>query len=544
MRSCRRLLLLCLLVSVFVLGQQTPAPTPVDLSRPSTPPADNNQSLADVARKLRSNKPARVQMSQEDAKELFRKVDETFTFASLDTGFPKRVNIKRQLIGQADVEKFARDRMAKMKMPERFERAELTMKKFGLLPRDFNLSEFLVKSSAQEIAGFYDEDTKSMSLLNWVPMEQQGPILAHELTHALQDQNYDLKHWADGSFLTSGKNQGRSQAGMDEVTLVRHAVVEGQAMVVYIDYLLAPYGRNLKNTPGVLANLEEPAVRAVVDTELMHSAPMVLREMGTFPYRDGLIFEAELLNKGGKAMAFAGVFARPPTTTHEVLQPRAYLEHQKLPPVTIPDMNALLAGKYEAYDSGSMGELDARALMEQFGERKGAPELAAEWQGGSYAVFRKADSAANTAPADLALLYVSHWKTQHTAEQFARIYAASVANRYKSATTAGAQPCTAGPCPVFSTQVNTEEGPVIVEQWPNNTVVVSESFDAATAAELRNAALNPAQGARADGSFQEELGSRFYELPAFRAFQLNLGNRMRQARETVSAASQPSFPAR
>jgi hypothetical protein len=118
-----------------------------------------------------------------------------------------------------------------------------------------------------------------------------------------------------------------------------------------------PTGATCRNTPGVLARMEEPAVTAVVDTEFLHNAPMIMREAGTFPYREGLIFEAELLEKGGTAMAFPGAFARPPRNTHEVLQPLSYVEKEEIPPVHIPDVKGVLADKYEVYDSGAIGDL-------------------------------------------------------------------------------------------------------------------------------------------------------------------------------------------
>lgn len=486
--------------------------------------SDNGQSLADIARKLHKEKPAEVRMTEQDAKDLFKRVDETFIFASRDTGFPKRYDIKRYLVGQADVEKFTRDRIGKMKDPERLERTQLAMKKFGLLPRDFDLIEFSVKSNVQGIAGYYDEQKKTISMLNWVPAEQQGPILAHELTHALQDQNYDLTRWAKAG-QAPGKNT-RAAAEMDESTAVRHAVAEGQAMVVYYDYMLAPYGRNLLNTPGVISEMEDPSVKAVIDTEFMHKAPMVLREMGAFPYRDGLIFENELLAKGGKAMAFAGAFARPPRNTHEVLQPRAYLEHEKSAAVVIPDLQQALGDQYAVYDTGSIGELDARALLEQYGERKVAAELAATWNGGAYAMLKKAGAAGKaTQLSDLAFLYVSRWKTPQAAEQFARIYAASVHTRYQHASAPESRACSESSCPILSASVTTEEGPVVVETWPGNTVIVSESFDAQTAAHLRGIVLN-ASDATAQSMSQEELSTRLEEFPAFRDFQANLTARI------------------
>src|ERR1700746_11795 len=330
-------------------------------------------------------------MTDADTKELFKAVDKLFDFASEDTGMPRHSAVKKALVGPADIEKFTKDRLARAEYSQRFARAELTMKKFGLLPRDFNLREFLVKSNGQSIAGLYDEETKTIWLLNTISMEKQCPILAHELTHALQDQNYDLQHWAKAGENTSGSTPGSNNGGNlnGESSTARHAVVEGQAMVVYLDFMLALFGRNLKDSPGVVASMQDAAVQATIDTELMHKAPMVLREAGSFPYRDGLFFEADILQKRGQHAAFQGVFAQPPRNTHEVFDSNAYLEHAKLVRVHIPDLSTVLSKDYEVFDSGSFGELDVRALLKQFGDKHGAADFAPAWQGGTYIAFKR-----------------------------------------------------------------------------------------------------------------------------------------------------------
>jgi len=508
-----------LLVCGAVAQQSGSADPPAPATKAAPAP---QQSLADVARKLRKDKPAEVRMTDADTKELFRSVDKVLEFASEDTGFSRRTAVKKQIVGQADIEKFTKDRLAREDFSRRFARSELTMHKFGLLPRDFNLREFLVKANGQSIAGLYDDETKTISLLNTVSMEKQGPILAHELTHALQDQNYDLLHWAK-----AGSKAGKSgeQGDMiDESTTARHAIVEGQAMVVYLDYVLAPFGRNLKDTPGVVASMEDTAVSATIDTELMHRAPMVLREAGSFPYRDGLFFEADILAQRGKQAAFQGVFAQPPRNTHEVFDSKAYLEHAKLSPVEIPDVTSLLGKNYEIFDSGSFGELDVRALLKQFGDKHGATDFAPAWAGGSYVAFKRTQGPEGAQPttADVALLYVSRWKTVQAAEHFARFYATTVAKRYQNAVVQAVPTCTAAACPTGAALVSTEEGPVIVEEWADNTVIVSESFDTETAARL-SAAVRSASGERRAEVFLPELTMRLYTMPAFRAFQESIG---------------------
>jgi hypothetical protein len=533
-RPTRFMLVSILLGGSIIAQQATPgAPT---ASGDSNSAATPGQSLGELARKVRKDHTAEVQMSEADAKELFKSVDKIVAFASEDSGFPKRSAVKRRLVSSVEVEKYTRDQQAKEEYAQRFTRAEMTMKKFGLLPREFNLREFVAKASGKEIAAYYDDETKTISMLNWIPLERQSPILAHELTHALQDQNYDLRAWlksGQGASQTGGKKDSQADVD-DDSTAARRAVVEGQAQVVFVDYLLAPMGRTLQNTPGLIYQMEEPAVKAVADSQLLHDAPMILRETGTFPYREGLIFEGELLEKGGKQMAFAGVFARPPRTTHEVLQPTAYISREKLAPVHIPDVQQIVTDKYAVYDSGGIGELDLRALLKTYGNRKEADNLAAAWQGGAYVAFRRtAKTAADTlTTADLALLYVSRWKSSPSAERFAHVYANAIAQRYQNATPQPAASCVGAKCPVSAVQILTEEGPVIVEQWPDNTVLVSESFDQITAGKLVDAVREGNAEVRAVNLGLDELGSRLYDLPGFSAFQDEVGRRI--LRELVS----------
>jgi hypothetical protein len=528
-RACVFVISSCLLCGTAVCQQQDPAATLRNDDSSTAADPDAGKSLADVARSLRKDDTASVQTTAADAKKLFSAVDTIIDFASKDTGFPKRADVKRRLIGKDEVEKYIRAQLEKQEYVQRLAHSEMTMKKFGFLPRDFDLRDFLLKATAHDLAAYYDDETKTISLLNWVPAEQQEPILAHELTHALQDQNYDLKAWMKRGVGTSAAsaNDKVEPAENDEATDARRAVVEGQAMVVYVDYLLAPMGRNLQNTPGLIYQMEEPAVKAAADSELLHDAPMILREGGTFPYREGLIFEGELLEHGGKQLAFPGPFLRPPANTHEVLDPQAYIAREKLPPVRIPDLKPLLGASYEMYDSGNVGELDVRALLEQYGPRKVAEDLSMLWQGGAYAVFRQTNKTAATTDlpktADLSLFYVSRWKTPEAARYFTHLYSNAVAQRYQSASQETAAACEGTKCPVATTEFSTEEGPVVIEQWQDNSVTVSESFDTATAAKLAGAVEDAAPAVQSDNLRSDELGMRLYEFPGFMAFQAEIG---------------------
>src|SRR5262249_6398542 len=216
-------------------------------------------------------------------------------FASSDSGLPRRTPVKHQLVGEEDVTRHAAAALADAAETQRIARSEVVLKKLGYLPRDFNLKNYLVTASTRSLGGFYDFKSKTMNLVDWVGLDEQRPIMAHELTHALQDQNYNLMTWQ----LVPNYVSSMRVAVEDAVeSSARRAVVEGQAMIVYFDYLLKPYGRTLGDTPNAMAFLKG-GLTSTYDTSLVvRNAPLLFKETTLFPYREGFMFEMELMQKG------------------------------------------------------------------------------------------------------------------------------------------------------------------------------------------------------------------------------------------------------
>ena len=136
-----------------------------------------------------------TRITPEQKKELFRSLNQILAFASDDTQLHIHHEVKRRLITRDEVEKYILEKFRDDKDAKRMQREEIVLKKFGLLDRDFQLQSFLVSLLKEQIAGYYDNKTKTVNLLDWVSPEEQKPVIAHELTHALQDQHTDLDHW-------------------------------------------------------------------------------------------------------------------------------------------------------------------------------------------------------------------------------------------------------------------------------------------------------------------------------------------------------------
>ncbi len=494
-----------------------------------SPQANQPRSLGDVARELREKKALDVQITATDAKELFTAMDEILKFASKDSGYARRTTVKRELVGHERVERQFTEEQDKQER-ERLIRSEVVLKKFGLLPPTYDLQKNLVKEYVKDLAGFYSSKTKTMYLVNWVPLHEQKPVMAHELTHALQDQNYDLLRFMKAG--TAGKGDvpklTAPTGDESERSTVRRAMVEGQAMVVYMDYLGKPLGLTLANSREGMA-VVLAGLRSYDAPVTVNNNPKVLEETQFFPYREGFAFEVEVLEKRGREEAFGGVFARPPQSTHEVLHPAAYMNRAKTPEVTIPDLTTVLGSAYQAYDAGLMGELDARIMALEFGRENDLFSVAEKWDGGAYAVVKRTstEKAGPVTTADLAAIYVSRWKSFEAAKRFAQIYQRSLSKRVRVLKEENpASACTeVENCksPLWSARIMTEEGPTFMEIWPDNTMLITHSFDEATTARLRQAVLFPKRPARRSGAPKRELSMSLYESATFAAVQEKLG---------------------
>ena len=423
-------------------------------------------------------------VSSKEAKELFRSVDEILQFASQDTGLPIKHKVKRRLTKRDEVQSYIEKSMKDDKDAKRLERSSAVLKKFGLLPRNFDLPNFLVAMLREQVAGYYDVKTKTVNLLNWVDVEQQKPVLAHELTHALQDQSFGIEKWMKGSKEDIDKKDDPSPDDVagDEESAARQAVVEGQAMVVLLDYSLAPTGKTLQESPQIVEALKQGMLVGTADSPTFRDAPIFLKEELTFPYRYGLDFTAALLQAGGKELAYAGAFKDPPKTTREIMEPETYLAHEKLEPLKLIDMEKDFKS-YEPFDIGAMGEFDVDVLVEQYAGRDEATAMYPEWRGGYYFAGRpKGDKSA-----PIGVLYVSRWSSAAKAAEFAAVYAKSLAKRYQKRQGLGGDGKVAEDAPPADSWRTlrgrhawmTEEGVVMIEVR-GDTVLISESLDDAT----------------------------------------------------------------
>jgi len=406
---------------ITVREQPTPAPQQPPTSNPPSAPVQDESAPA---------KP----ITKAQAKELFRSVDEILEFVSQDTGLPIKHKVKRKLITRDKVEHYVEKRLKDDKDAQRMEHEQLVLKKFGMIPQDYDLHAEFVKLLGEQVAAYYDSKTRTVNLLDWVQPELQRPVLAHELTHALQDQSVDLQVWSRAGAADSNPLPDQQEQIVEEAQAARQNVTEGQAMLAMLDYILAPAGQTVLKAPEVV-----DAMRAAMtngqDSPVLAAAPTFLQESLMMPYTFGFDFERAVLTKKGTAAAYLGALQHPPVDTLQVMEPQTYLDDKAASPPTISDLDKLIAPEYQRYDFGGMGAFDVYLLVRQYAPKADAKQYYSHWSGGYYLAAHL-----KTAPKDrIALLYFSGWDSQESAKDFAKLYSDYAPTRYKTgASTASA----------------------------------------------------------------------------------------------------------
>ncbi len=289
-----------------------------------------------------------------------------------------------------------------------------TLVAFGLIPPDFQYREFLVKLLTEQIAGFYDAKKKEFHLANWNPLDLQKPVMAHELTHALQDQHFDLQrfdNWPKGD-------------GDRELAI--HALIEGDATALMIDYLMKPLGQSVMKIPKSLMDRMNSEMNAP-GMEVISSAPNTIRESLTFPYGAGLGFIYDLL----KAQGWEGVskaYTTLPQSTEQILHPAKYLAHELPVKIELADVAELLGAGWTRIRFDVNGEFGYYLLLAEYLDKTIARKAAEGWGGDQYAVYENATKTRTTA------VHVSRWDTPNEAAKFFEAYVARTTKRWPQAT--------------------------------------------------------------------------------------------------------------
>jgi hypothetical protein len=347
--------------------------------------------------------------------DLLSQADEVFQQMSRITGLPIKAPLKKQVISRPEIEKYLTQNLHEEMTPEEIHAQEALVRALGLVSRDFNLENFLISFYTEQAAGFYDSKRKTMFIADWIPAETQGMVLSHELTHALQDQSWDLE-----SFLHATRDD-------DDATNARQAVVEGYATAAMLQQASGPL--ELGQLPSLAPIIEDLIPQQFEEFPAFSNAPHFFRTEALFPYVQGIGFIQAGLQLGGWKDVNA-LFEHPPETTKEIFEPQTYFNHQVFPKIALAHPPALegVAGLRFLSES-AMGELGYYSLLGQLISEDEANTLGQSWLADRYLLYEQ--SGGN----DYTLVARTRWTSPEAARAFFRDYHTILAHKYPELST-------------------------------------------------------------------------------------------------------------
>ncbi|HEV2493333.1 MAG TPA: hypothetical protein VG204_09725 [Terriglobia bacterium] len=383
---------------------------------------------------------AAPQAQQADTQSLFSTADAVFKEMSEITGLPIKRPLKKQIVNRAQIKQYLIENLKQEYTPSELEEQQAMLKAFGLVSSDFDLEKFTVNFYTEQAAGVYDPLRKTMLIADWVPAAMQHMVLAHELTHALQDQSFDLEQFVHGA------------RDDDDATSARQAVVEGYATASMLQEMVKP--ASLATLPSLAPLMNMAIQQPMTQFPAYSSAPFFFRYTALFPYSEGIGFmQAGLAHGGWKRLN--ELFVKPPTETKEIFEPELYfgggspstggplviepgasgsptaggpviiepgksesVASQPVPAkMTLPSPPTAATGAgLRRVSSNIMGQLGYYCVLGQLISEEEAKKMAPGWLADRYLIFE------NGATHRLLLVARTRWSSPETALAFFRDY--------------------------------------------------------------------------------------------------------------------------
>ena len=269
---------------------------------------------------------------------------------------------------------------------------------------DQDLYSILLDVLSEQVIGFYDDDSRKMFLVS--EREEFGLldkiVFAHEYTHALQDQHFDLSSLP----LDLEDNS--------DIALAALALVEGDAVLSMNNYM-----RENLDMGDLVAILQEAQQ---VDQGELDSAPQFIQKELLFPYEAGLEFVLELELWGGINAAYAEL----PESTEQILHPEKYMERDSPQEVSMPDIAPALGQEWAQLDSDTLGELYVGIYLDTYIADVMADTAAAGWDGDRYVYLKSTDG-------EKVLAWRTTWDSDADSGEFFDAYVAYIAEKSRGA---------------------------------------------------------------------------------------------------------------
>ncbi len=270
-----------------------------------------------------------------------------------------------------------KDKVAREIPPDAIRREAQWLALYGFIPTSFDYLDATMKLLEAQLAGFYEPKGGTMFLaMDLDPLNAEA-TLAHELVHALQDQYWDLE------------SRSKYRPGESDAQSAISALAEGDATSAMTDILMAKLGGR------TAIDLDDDdfaeQILAGMNTGPSAQAPHIMRTSLASAYVEGIRFVNARRRIGGWK-AVDAVWARPPTTTEQILHPEKWDADERAIAIPIPP-GAVLGAGFKKVDDDVSGEIALALAFDEWAPGRGT-EAARGWGGDRDAMYVEGDKVA------------------------------------------------------------------------------------------------------------------------------------------------------
>ena len=319
-------------------------------------------------------------------------------------GLEETAPITRALMTRQELAAYLERELDKEYPPAEIEADVRTMAAFDFMPEGFDLRRVLLDLYSTQILGMYDDEENTFYLISKGEFGLLDRItFAHEYTHGLQDEHFQLDTFAD------------EDRWNDDEILARMALVEGDASLAMTEYVLAHVAELTAEDWAALQEGDDEASQ-----QALEAAPPIIRETFEFPYVAGQEFVQVLQEKGWPAVDAA--FADPPQSTEQILHPDKYFSRDEPQIVALPPLTDTLGAGWRLLEADTFGEFQTRLYLAQRLDEATAGLASQGWDGDRYAVYAQ-DGAE-------VLVFATAWDSPADRKEFVAAYRQYAEGKY------------------------------------------------------------------------------------------------------------------
>ncbi len=313
--------------------------------------------------------------------------------------------VERTLISGEELEKMVADDFFAEYSEQDVRQDVLILSFLGLLPEDFDLKTFYRDLYGEQIAGFYDDETKEIYIVQGSSFGGGEKLTyAHEFNHVLQDQVFSFEEGLD-------YNEESCEQDSERCAAIK-ALIEGDSSQTEILWFQTYATREDYND--LMQSFD------TFETPVFDAAPEYIKADLYFPYEKGMVFVEHLYDQGGFD-AVNAAFQDPPLSTEQILHPEKYPGDVPLK-ITLPDLSTAMDNDWALLDQNVMGEwytfliLNKAYLEEHRISENRAADAAEGWGGDAYAFYH------NESTDELVFVLDTTWDTITDADEFAQAF--------------------------------------------------------------------------------------------------------------------------